>query len=133
MSREAHVRICGSPGVRFPRATRQFAPWGGAYNRRSPAATAFAHRQQRFLLEHLIFVGSEVSGADQRAAHQWVTCSWSSVHPWGSGRIYPNFPDPEQDDWGRAYYGENYARLRRVKAEYDPDNVFHFKQSLPLP
>ena len=49
----------------------------------------------------------------------------------GSGRVYPNFPDPELDDWGWAYYRENYARLRRVKATYDPDGVFHFNQALP--
>jgi hypothetical protein len=49
----------------------------------------------------------------------------------GSGRVYPDFPDPELDDWRRAYYGETYARLREVKARYDPDAVFRFQQSLP--
>jgi FAD/FMN-containing dehydrogenase len=107
------------------------APWGGAYRRRSPQATAFPHRQQLFVLEHLSSVGPGASSQDKRAAHQWVRRSWASVHPWGSGRVYPNFPDPELDDWGWAYYGENYPRLRQVKARYDPDNLFRFQQSLP--
>jgi FAD/FMN-containing dehydrogenase len=109
----------------------QFAPWGGAYNRRSPQATAFVHRGHRFLLEHLIVVDPKAADAQLRAAHQWVIRSWACVHPWGSGRVYPNFPDPDLDDWGRGYYGENYPRLRKVKARYDPDDVFRSNQSLP--
>ena len=108
-----------------------FAPWGGAYNRRSPQATAFAHRSQLFLLEHLVVVDPGAAGQELRAAYQWVRRSWASVHRWGSGRVYPNFPDPELDDWGWAYYRENYARLRQVKATYDPNGVFRFQQSLP--
>jgi FAD/FMN-containing dehydrogenase len=44
--------------------------------------------------------------------------------------VYPNFPDPELDDWARAYHGANLGRLRRVKATYDPENVFRFDQSV---
>jgi FAD/FMN-containing dehydrogenase len=108
-----------------------FTPWGGAYRRRPPQATAFAHRDQLFLLEHLAVVQPTASDAELRAAHRWVRRSWASVHPWGSGRVYPNFRDPELADWGHAYYGENYPRLRKLKASYDPDTVFRSKQALP--
>jgi hypothetical protein len=27
-------------------------------------------------------------------------------------------------DWQRSYWGENYSRLRAVKAKYDPDGLF---------
>jgi FAD/FMN-containing dehydrogenase len=45
--------------------------------------------------------------------------------------VYPNFPDPDLQDWAHAYYGTNCDRLRRVKAAYDPDGCFRFNQSLP--
>jgi FAD/FMN-containing dehydrogenase len=44
--------------------------------------------------------------------------------------VYPNFPDPELEDWARAYHGANLDRLMRVKATYDPENVFRFSQSI---
>ena len=32
-----------------------------------------------------------------------------------------NYFNPQ---WQTAYWGENYARLRAVKAKYDPDGLF---------
>jgi Berberine and berberine like len=57
--------------------------------------------------------------------------SWASVHPWGTGRVYPNFSDPDLEDWAHAYYGANFDRLVRVRGRYDPDDFFHSQQSLP--
>jgi FAD/FMN-containing dehydrogenase len=109
-----------------------FMPWGGAYNRRPPDATAFVHRDQLFQLKHAVVVGRDAPPADQAAAHRAATRSWASVHPWGSGRVFQNFADPDLEDWAEAYYGPNYDRLVRVKARYDPANLFKFQQSLPL-
>jgi FAD/FMN-containing dehydrogenase len=58
------------------------------------------------------------------AARGWLDGSWAAVHPWGSGGVYPNFPDPDLEDPGRAYYLGNYDRLREVKARYDPGGFF---------
>jgi FAD/FMN-containing dehydrogenase len=104
-----------------------FSPWAGAYNRVPTGATAFAHRQERFLLKHGVV--ADPGGA--AAATGWLERSWAIVHPWGSGGVYANFPDPGLAD-PRAYHGSNYERLVRVKAEYDPDDVFRFPQSLPV-
>jgi FAD/FMN-containing dehydrogenase len=107
-----------------------FSPWGGAYNRVAPEATAFVHRDELFLLKQAVEIEGGASPAEIHGARDWLARSWGLVHPWGSGGAYPNFPDPDLDDWADAYHGTNLDRLIQVKAKYDPDNVFRFEQSL---
>jgi FAD/FMN-containing dehydrogenase len=94
-----------------------FSPWGGAYNRTKPEATAFPHRDARFLLK---LTGSP----------DWVERAYAITHPHGTGGAYVNFPDPYLEDALTAYHGPNLTRLREIKATYDPDNRFRFPQSL---
>jgi FAD/FMN-containing dehydrogenase len=108
-----------------------FTPWGGAYNRVRADATAFAHRDELFVIQHLLVIDPGAPTTEVRAARDWLTRSWGIVHPHGSGGVYPNFPDTDLRDWARAYHGPNYERLLRVKAKYDPTNFLRFQQSLP--
>jgi FAD/FMN-containing dehydrogenase len=96
-----------------------FTAMGGAYNRVADHATAFAHRSERFLLEHI---------AD--ATDPWVDRSWAAAHADGSGRVYPNFPDPALEDWASGYHAGNYSRLAAVKKAYDPHRFFDFPQAI---
>jgi Berberine and berberine like len=96
-----------------------FTAMGGAYNRVAADATAFAHRSERFLLEH-------IAGP----ADPWLDRSWANAHADGSGHVYPNFPDPELDDWAVAYHSGNYPRLAAVKNAYDPHRFFDFPQAI---
>jgi FAD/FMN-containing dehydrogenase len=109
-----------------------FSPWGGGYNRPSGDATAFVHRDDLYWLKHATEVDPGASSAEKDAAHDWVTRSWRTVHRWGTGRVFPNFPDPDLEDWAQAYYGTNLDRLLSVKGQYDPGNLFRFHQSLPV-
>lgn len=54
----------------------------------------------------------------------WLTRSWQTVRPSGSGGVYPNFPDPDLDDPEHAYYGPNLARINQVRGAYDPAGLF---------
>jgi hypothetical protein len=94
-------------------------------------ATAFAHREELLLLLHVVVVDPDVPAAEKEAARGWLGRSWASVHPWGSGGVYPNFPDPDLADPVRAYHGTNLERLAHVKRRYDPDYFFRFPQSVP--
>lgn len=111
--------------------TLDFTPMGGAYNRVRVDATAFVHRDARFLLQHTVVVAPDAPIDAREDARRWLVRSWETVCPWGSGGAYQNFADPDLAGWASAYYGANYDRLLRVKARYDPDNVFRFAQSLP--
>jgi FAD/FMN-containing dehydrogenase len=104
-----------------------FSPWGGAYNRVPADATAFPHRDARFLLKPGVVLAP---GADPAPARAWLAQAWEGVHPYGTGGAYVNFPDPELENPERAYHGDNLERLQRVKQAYDPDGVFRFPQSL---
>lgn len=94
-----------------------FTPWGGAYNRVAKDATAFVHRDARFLLKQT----AEAPGG-------WLDRSWELVHPFGTGGVYPNFPDPGLTDPDGAYFGANRDRVAAARAAYDPEAVFQ-----PLP
>jgi FAD/FMN-containing dehydrogenase len=96
-----------------------FTAMGGAYNRVAEDATAFAHRGERFLLTHLA-----------EAVDSWVDRSWATAHADGSGRVYPNFPDPALDDSAVAYHAGNHPRLTAVKNAYDPHRFFDFPQAV---
>jgi len=98
-----------------------FLPWGGAYNRVAPEETAFVHPDELFLIQHLLLAQPPVAAG----ARAWLSRSWSIVHPYGSGGVYPNFPDPDLGD--RAYHGANYDRVERVAAKYDPAGTFRLR------
>lgn len=125
----------GSPSRRVAGQIREleFVPWGGAFARVAPAETAFPHRRARFLLRHTVQVGARASDQARWAARQWVTGSWSTVHPHGSGGAYVNYPDPDLPAWARAYHGGNLERLIEIKAKYDPTGLFRSPQAIPLP
>jgi FAD/FMN-containing dehydrogenase len=106
-------------------------PMGGAYNRVAEDATAFAHRGARFLLKHTTVVAPGAPAAERASARDWLERSFALVHPWGSGRVYPNFPEPDLAGWARAYHAGTYERLLEVKARYDPGDAFRGPQTIP--
>jgi FAD/FMN-containing dehydrogenase len=101
-----------------------FTPWGGAYTRLAPEATAFPHRRERFLLKHAVSLDTDASTHRRNAAQYWLKRSWELVHPWGSGGAFPNFAEPGLTDLATSYYGANRQRLLRIKAQYDAENRF---------
>ena len=110
-----------------------FDSWGGAINRVAPDATAFVHRQALASAQYDATFPPRVGPGAVRAAQQWLDSWYASLRPHVSGEAYQNYIDPALPNWAHAYYGPNLARLAQVKAKWDPDDVFSFAQSIPLP
>ena len=105
--------------------------WGGAIGRVAPSATAFVHRQALALLSVGTSWASDEEPSLVRRLLAWVDQVWDAMRPHTSNESYQNFIDPALTDWERAYYGANLERLVAVKRRVDPDDVFHFAQSIP--
>lgn len=93
-------------------------------------ATAFPHRDSLFSMQYIIHWSDPIDGPP---SFTWIRDFHAAMRPYVSGHAYSNMCDLDLDDWPHAYYGVNLQRLVEVKTRYDPDNVFHFAQSIPRP
>lgn len=61
----------------------------------------------------------------------WVRDAWEGIRRFSTGGNYVNFQVAD-DDAARtaAAYGTNWERLRRVKATYDPHNLFRVNRNV---
>ena len=94
-----------------------------------PADTAFVHRNAISGIQASVATGPGPSAVAQGRA--WLAHFATLAAPYVDGEAYQNYIDPTLADWPQAYYGANFPRLVSVKAAYDPDDVFHFAQSIP--
>lgn len=102
---------------------------GGAINRVAPTDTAFVHRRHTLLLS-IVASWTGPPGGQDRPETGWADALYKELTPYYSGEVYQNYPDLELPDPARAYYGENLDRLRRIKRQFDPENVFHSSQGI---
>src|SRR3954447_16613008 len=108
-----------------------FDSWGGQIAQLGDRATAFPHRQARFLAQEFVTFSTVPDDTTLSANRQWLTSLWRTLRASASGAAYVNYIDPDLDGWERAYYGANLDRLVEVKRRYDPDDAFRFAQSIP--
>jgi FAD/FMN-containing dehydrogenase len=96
-------------------------PIRGQASRVAPDATAFPHRRGYHLGIYSLW--DDANRNDANIA--WVRETWRAMQPVATGGVYVNeLGDDEGVDRVQVAYGLNYARLQRVKASYDPENVF---------
>jgi FAD/FMN-containing dehydrogenase len=104
--------------------------YGGAINSVPAGATAFVHRDALYSCQFAAYWGGG-PGA-QSAALSWIRGFYAAMRPFVSRYAYQNYIDPDLTSWKNAYYGSNYDRLVDVKRQVDPDDLFRFKQSIPV-
>jgi FAD/FMN-containing dehydrogenase len=105
--------------------------YGGAINKIASDATAFVHRANtRYSIQY--YMEWQSPGASDANIAMMRTL-YASMRPYVSGGAYVNYCDLDLGDGSaRAYWGDNLARLMRIKAAVDPKNVFRHAQSVPL-
>jgi FAD/FMN-containing dehydrogenase len=100
---------------------------GGATSRKSVDATAFPHRDAKFVMNvHTRWR----DGADEQRSIAWARKLFTDAAPHATGGVYVNFMPEDETDRVAGAYGPNYARLAALKAEYDPANLFRLNQNV---
>jgi FAD/FMN-containing dehydrogenase len=100
----------------------------GAAVRPSPTETAFAARRPQWDFD-VIGQWADATSSDQHIA--WVRALWSRLEPHLIGKVYTNHvAADDRPETIRASFGDNYARLQRIKAIYDPTNLFRINANI---
>jgi FAD/FMN-containing dehydrogenase len=122
-----HAFAAGSP-----RSYSAMFHLGGAVARVPRNATAYAGRDvaHNIVIDAVALPGEPGERVAAEAA--WARRFLEALQPHGTGGVYVNFLDADDDPSRvRGAYGDRiYPRLAEVKAEYDPDNVFHHNKNI---
>ena len=106
----------------------QFRVLGGAMARVPSDETAFAHRQNRILVN----VASFYDGPEDRPIREAWVKAFAAALDQGRPGAYVGFVGNEGEAGVRAAYpGATRERLATVKARYDPTNLFRRNHNIP--
>lgn len=105
-----------------------FEPFGGAIGRIAPDATAFPHRHAAHGL-HIL--PGWTDPADDAALISWARDFHRAMAPHATGGGYVNLLAGDEADLVQTAWGTNSERLARLKAQYDPENLFRVNHNIP--
>jgi FAD/FMN-containing dehydrogenase len=119
----------------LPRKTSPHSPLlfyrlDGAYSKVADDDTAFGGgRSPRWVV---FIVGLADSHEGLAAERQWVRSFWDALQPhaMGIGGYVNGESEYARDRVLNSYGPAKYDRLARIKATYDPDNVFHLNANI---
>lgn len=110
-------------------AVAGFRHLGGALRRPGPAGIAMDHREAEYNARVITMPNSD--GPDPRAFHDLVA---KTLAPWTIGHnlnfLYGAGEWADENQTRAGYSARTYARLRALKSEYDPANLFRFNRNI---
>jgi FAD/FMN-containing dehydrogenase len=98
----------------------------GAAARVGNDETAWGYRNARW---SQVTAGVDPDPANAAAISEWARSYSDAIRPYAMQGGYSNF-QMDEPDRVRGMYGANYDRLARIKAHYDPGNVFSVNQNI---
>jgi FAD/FMN-containing dehydrogenase len=122
---EIHARFAAE--MPTMKSTMHMYPIDGAAHDVAPSDTAWSYRDANW---GSVFAGVDPDPANVDAIRQWSIDYFEALHPYSAGGAYVNMMMDEGQERVRAAYRDNYDRLARIKASYDPDNVFRINQNI---
>ncbi len=102
--------------------------YGGAIADVADDETAFSHRDA---LGECVISASWTDPAEDTHRIEFARLYAQALSPFASGGYIHAVADEGQAGTLRAYSREKLARLRALKDQYDPENVFHLNQNIP--
>jgi FAD/FMN-containing dehydrogenase len=88
--------------------------------------TAWSYRDAKWAQ---VIAGVDPDPALAPELTEWTRSYSDAMKPFSMGGGYVNF-HMDEPDRVRGMYGANYDRLAKIKAAYDPDNVFSVNQNI---
>lgn len=110
-----------------PLSVAYFEPLGGAINQVDPELTAFPHRNSACSLH--IFAGWTDAEADEKPM-TWANEFHIAMSPHANGGVYVNLLGQDEENRIPDAYGSNFERLKQIKKEWDPGNLFRSNQNI---
>jgi FAD/FMN-containing dehydrogenase len=101
---------------------------GGALKRAAPDSGALATVDAEYLLYG---VGVPMSPELASAIPERLRAVVEAVGPWATGKSYLNFGDTPGGAAASAFDDETFARLRAIKRDYDPSDLFRSNHPIP--
>ena len=130
---DAAVDVHARFGADMPtlKSTMHLYPIDGAAHDVASSDTAWSYRDARW---GAVFAGVDPDPANVEPIRRWTVDYFEALHPYSAGGAYVNMMMDEGQERVRASYRDNYDRLARIKAGYDPENVFRVNQNIqPAP
>jgi FAD/FMN-containing dehydrogenase len=109
------------------KCTMHLYPIDGAARRVGPTETPWGYRHANW---GQVIVGVDADPANADEVKDWAIAYHEALHPFSAGGAYVNMMMDEGQERVKASYGQNYDRLAKIKAEYDPANIFHVNQNI---
>jgi len=121
---EQHMKYAEAPTLQ---STMHLYPINGAAHRVGPNDTPWSYREATW---GMVMAGVDPDPANKEVITGWARDYWEALHQHSAGGAYVNMMMEEGQERVKASYRDNYERLARIKARYDPNNLFHINQNI---